>query len=31
MIIAQWLFSALVKPLDETPGAIYSPAHDRAH
>ena len=29
MIIAQWLFSALVKPL-ETPGAIYSPAHDRA-
>jgi hypothetical protein len=29
MIIAQWLFSALVKPL-ETPGAIYSPTHDRA-
>jgi hypothetical protein len=29
MIIAEWLFSALVKPL-ETPGAIYSPAHDRA-
>jgi hypothetical protein len=29
MIIAQWLFSALVKPL-ETPGAINSPAHDRA-
>ena len=29
MIIAQWIFSALVKPL-ETPGAIYSPTHDRA-
>ena len=29
MIIAQWVFSALVKPL-ETPGAIYSPAHDRS-
>jgi hypothetical protein len=29
-IIAQWLSSALVKPL-ETAGAIYSPAHDRAH
>ena len=29
MIIAQWVFSALVKPL-ATPGAIYSPAHDRA-
>jgi hypothetical protein len=29
MIVAQWFFSALVKPL-ETPGAIYSPAHDRA-
>jgi hypothetical protein len=28
MIIAQWFFSALVKPL-ETPGAIYSPTHDR--
>jgi len=29
MIIAQWVFSALVKPL-ETPGAIYSTAHDRS-
>ena len=28
--IAQWLSSALVKPL-EAAGAIYSPAHDRAH
>jgi hypothetical protein len=30
LIIAQWLSSALVKPL-EAAGAIYSPAHDRAH
>ena len=30
VIIAQWLSSALVKPL-EAEGAIYSPAHDRAH
>jgi hypothetical protein len=30
VIIAQWLSSALVKPL-EAAGAIYSPAHDRAH
>ena len=29
MIIAQWFFSALVKPV-ETPGAIYSPTHDHA-
>jgi hypothetical protein len=29
MIIAQWVFSALVRPL-VAPGAIYSPAHDRA-
>ena len=28
IIIAQWLFSALVKPL-ETPGAVSSPTHDR--
>ena len=30
VIIAQWLSSALVKPL-EAAGAIYSPADDRAH
>jgi hypothetical protein len=30
MIIAQWLRCALVKPLVETPGAIYSPAGPRS-